>query len=169
VYWYSGPQLDRAPIVDSNRTTLRGYWNLGGGYNRTFAAIPLANKYYTSCVACKIEHSFEKSTFLMLRGLDSSSAFDRWGFYVPRFKDGFIMYYSLYDTVIEYDVSKTKWVMYISYDPTIIAESSATYGSLVIGNHEWKISNVSKTLTLTSCSFEQYTCNDGLCIDINLR
>jgi hypothetical protein len=172
VYWYPGPRLARAPIVDSNRTSLVGYWDIGGEYNKTFIAWDMTDE---GCVACKIEHSFEKNTFLKMRGLCSLTYFDET--YVPRFKDGFIMYYGEKSTVIEYNVDKKTWFMYRSYDPTVIAESQATYGSLVIGNHLWQISNdsecdlstVRKTITLTSCSADDYTCDDGLCIDISLR
>ena len=67
--------------------------------------------------------------------------------------------------------------MYRSYDPSVVAESKATYGSLVIGNHEWTISNdsncnletVTKTISLSSCSSGQYTCDDGLCIAVSGR
>ena len=89
----------------------------------------------------------------------------------------FIKFYGDKSTVIEYVPGKKTWYMMRSYDQQVIAESSASYGSLVIGNHEWTISNDSKcslktetkTLTLTSCSVNQYTCDDGLCININLR
>ena len=173
VYWYPGPRPTRAPIVDSNRTTIAGYWNIGGEYNKTFRGAWGLD--WGGCVACRIYHTFERNTFFKLRGLCSSTLFDET--YIPRFENMFIKFYGHKSTVIEYVPTKKTWFMFKSYDPKVIAESTATYGSLVIGNHEWTISNdsecslntVKKTLTLTSCSVNQYTCNDGLCININLR
>ena len=172
VYWYTGPRLDRAPVVDSNRTAIMGYWALGGEYGKTFLPRGMSSNY---CVACKIEHSYEKNTFLRLRGLCSSTFFD--DTYVPRFKNGFIMYYGDKSTVIEYDPGMKTWSMYRSYDPTVHAESKATYGSLVIGNHKWTVSNDSKcsietetkSIILSSCSSGQFTCDDGLCIRVSKR
>ena len=65
-----------------------GYWKLGGEFGKTFYPSSMLKQF---CVACKIEHSYEKNTFLQLRGLCSSTFFD--DTYVPRFKNGFITDY----------------------------------------------------------------------------
>ena len=61
----------------------------------------------------------------------------------------------------------------------INAYSHASKRSMVLGNHEWIITNdticaageesYTATLSLTTCSGEQFTCSDGLCIPIDQR
>ena len=58
-----------------------------------------------------------------------------------------------------------------------LAVSDAPFRSLAIGKFVWNITNdtlcgknhYSKALTLTSCHDDQFTCNDGLCIDLAQR
>ena len=62
-------------------------------------------------------------------------------------------------------------------DPDISAVSTASFRDLALGNHEWRIKNDIKcqegtfitTLSLTACKDDEYTCNDGLCLPIDLR
>ena len=61
----------------------------------------------------------------------------------------------------------------------INAYSHASKRSMVLGNHEWIVTNdticaageesYTATLSLTTCSDEQFTCSDGLCIPIDQR
>ena len=80
-------------------------------------------------------------------------------------------------------------------NPYVSAVSWAPFRSLAIGNHHWTITNDSlcqegweglrtfllslsrllipgshsKVLSLTSCASHQFTWNDGLCVDLQLR
>ena len=59
----------------------------------------------------------------------------------------------------------------------VSAFSRSSFRSLLHGNHEWEIFNdyrcksgtEIKVLSLTSCSDDEYTCNDGNCIDMDNR
>ena len=87
------------------------------------------------------------------------------------------MYYGNFDTIIEYDLSRGMWVMNLTYTSSIRAESKSDYGSLALGNLQWTVYNDTKctqngetiTLTLSTCTTNQFTCNDGDCIRIDLR
>ena len=60
-----------------------------------------------------------------------------------------------------------------------LATSAADKNSLLIGSHEWKVENDSKTcpgagsystvLKLTGCSEEEFTCDDGSCVPMTNR
>ena len=57
--------------------------------------------------------------------------------------------------------------------------SLASVDSLVMGRHTWQIlndsrqcedgSNYSHSLSLSSCAEQQFSCDDGSCVDMTLR
>ena len=57
------------------------------------------------------------------------------------------------------------------------AISTSSFRTLALGNHEWKIMNDEKCregthtviLSMTACKTDEYTCNDGLCLPLDLR
>ena len=65
----------------------------------------------------------------------------------------------------------------VSHKPAVTGISRAAFGTLLLGNHEWEVRNdkgckaglLEKIFTLSTCSDEQFTCNDGLCVDLDLR
>ena len=61
--------------------------------------------------------------------------------------------------------------------PNTTAVSVIPFRTLAMGNHEWKMQNDERcqkgshtaTLALTACTEEEFTCNDGLCLPLDLR
>ena len=81
--------------------------------------------------------------------------------------------------MISFDVNSQTWIWIDSMNNMSFATSSATYNSLLIGVHEVDFSGVMedkcnqdgtvRKLKFTTCTPGQFTCNDGLCIDIEKR
>ena len=80
-------------------------------------------------------------------------------------------------TIIDYDQETFKWNIRVENDRRISGSSYADIASFAIGTNTWDITgdyscntrpqNIS--LTLSSCSDSEFTCSDGVCIDINKR
>ena len=75
-----------------------------------------------NCITCKIEHNYLNSTYVNLRGLCTLTKFDK--IFFPRFaNNNLVMYYGGYDSIIEYNLEREMWELYVSFKPTIFAES----------------------------------------------
>ena len=149
------------------------------------------------CTACEIKSSLLETSKLTLRGLCRYSSFDT-TYTVHYSPDSMVSYVGVERTVISYNFTTNIWTMRDVTNPTVIAVSEDSFRSLAIGNILWTISNDtncskgldkthtydltdlisndsvtagthSKVLSLTSCSSHQFTCNDGLCIDLQRR
>ena len=92
-------------------------------------------------------------------------------------EDGLVTYYGKRNTIISYVASEHKWLMYLVNDDNTTAESTASLQTLAMGNNRWRISkdfdcslqDTEATLSLTTCGSDQYTCDNGLCVDILKR
>ena len=128
------------------------------------------------CTACQLRNSSEKTSTVKLNGLCKYSFFDHI-FSVNYDPETIISYIGNQKTLIKYDFLKKLWIMNDSSNQFVYAVSDAPFRSLAIGNFMWNITNdtecgkevFSKALSLTSCSPNQFTCNDGLCISIAQR
>ena len=174
--WFNGPDPSRAPRNDVNRWVLSSYYGVGGEYNESYVGETMDCSGCLNCITCKIEHNYLNSTYVNLRGLCSVTKFDK--VFFPRFADNnLVMYYGGYDSVIEYNLEREMWELYVTFKPTIFAESKSLYGTLALGNQKWTIYNdtdcssdtETKTLTLSTCTTDQFTCDEGTCIGIDLR
>ena len=113
---------------------------------------------------------------LKLRGLCDKSALDKY-YHMENDEEGFVTYYGFTGTIIRYDRDKEVWNISVSHKPGVTGLSKAGFGTLVLGNHEWEMRNdkgckagvEKKIFTLSTCTAEQFTCNDGLCVDISDR
>ena len=128
------------------------------------------------CTACELENSFEKTSTLKLNGLCKYSFFDHI-FSINYDPENSISYIGNQKTVIQYNFRKKLWIMNDSSNEFVYAMSDAPFRSLAIGKFVWNIINdtgcgkkiYSKALTLTSCNEDQFTCNNGLCINLAQR
>ena len=68
--------------------------------------------------------------------------------------------------------------MQLVTNPAVSAVSAAPFRSLAVGNLAWLVTNdtvcggrgsSAATLALTSCADTEFTCNNGLCVDIEDR
>ena len=92
-------------------------------------------------------------------------------------ESGLISYIGKKHTLIKYDQTLYQWNMSVANNPDIHGVSYSEVTSLVIGKHVWLISGdyacSSKgqevELALTSCNAGEFTCSDGVCIDILAR
>ena len=92
-------------------------------------------------------------------------------------EEGLVTYYGKSNTIITYVPDGRKWVMYLVNNNNTRAESKADLQTFVMGHNLWTIQNdyecsptdVETVLSLTTCGNDKYTCNSGLCIDIEKR
>ena len=108
---------------------------------------------------------------------------------------GYIMFKGVRNTVVTYDQENRIWTMELVNNPKVFATSTSLFENLLLGAsrcdnndnrhhyffylgpHDWTVYNdffcsgdegVVK-VSLTHCNDAQFTCNDGLCVDINDR
>ena len=164
--------LDQNVAEQSDQKCIHAYF----GWVEKYQNIAENSCFYKMCTACEIESSLLETTRLTLRGLCRYSSFDT--IYTVHYSpDSMVSYIGVERTVISYNFTTNIWTMRDVTNPSVTAVSQASLRSLAIGNILWTISNDttcsegthSKVLSLTSCSSHQFTCNDGLCIDLQRR
>ena len=90
---------------------------------------------------------------------------------------GLITYIGKKHTRIQYDQTLHQWNMSVANNKDIHGVTFSDVTSLVIGKHVWVITgdyacsskDQELQLALSSCSGDQFTCSDGVCIDILAR
>ena len=90
---------------------------------------------------------------------------------------GLISYIGKKHTKIQYDQTLHQWNMSVANNPHIGGISYSEVASMVIGKHSWVIKkdyacsskDQDVELALSSCNGEEFTCSDGVCIDILAR
>lgn len=128
------------------------------------------------CNLCEVPSPVRK---MVVRGLCVLSMFDKVYYYVIN-DDGQPMYIGSRTSVLFYDKEKLSWVWYDRKSSNSVATSISPEASLLIGVHNVDFSGViddkcytggskEKKIKLTTCSYGEFTCNDGQCIDIEQR
>ena len=126
------------------------------------------------CTGCEISNSHENTSKLKLRGLCSYSAFDK-TYQVHYDPDTQIYYKGTGKSIIQFDFEKSYWVLQNVNNPNVTAICKVPFKTLAIGNHDWNISgdknckDGTHPLSLTSCNEDEFTCNNGLCINLTQR
>ena len=135
------------------------------------------SKTNTECPLCRVGAPVVK---VRVRGLCPLSKFDTEYTYTigPGGKPFYIGYYT---STIFYSSEEQAWLWETSKDNESIATSTSSEESLLIGTHKVDFSGVKNDkcnkdgeghvaiLKLTTCSDEQFSCNDGQCIEMEQR
>ena len=135
------------------------------------------SKSETECVLCSVDAPVVK---VRVRGLCSLTKFDTEYTYTIG-PEGKPLYMGYYTSTIFYSTEEQSWLWVTSNDNESIAVSTSSEESLLIGTHKIDFSGVKKdkcnkgegqstvVLKLTTCSDEQFSCNDGQCIHMEQR
>ena len=129
-----------------------------------------------NCAMCVIPSSLKKTTIIKLRGLCKFSVFDE-EYQVVVSSEGYINYYGFARTVISYNYTLMAWQISDIINPGVFATFESSFRTLGLGTNIWRVVNdemcqkgvVSKPFSLTACQETQFTCGDGLCIELEER
>ena len=112
-----------------------------------------------------------------MSGMCERSAFDTF-YHMYNDENGLVTFYGFDSSLIQYDTKERLWVLTIEHKPDIVATCESELASFVLGNHDWKVTNdfdcysggtEVKRISFSTCSLNQYTCNDGLCVSLVSR
>ena len=128
---------------------------------------------WAACTGCWLPNSLTHFVTVSLRGNCQKSKFDS-KFEVDNDERGYVSYRGETGTKVSYDPADRQWVMVVVNKPSVRAVSNSSMASLVMGLHWWTVYNdlecvptqTELILSLTTCSDQQFTCNNGLCIHI---
>ena len=116
-------------------------------------------------------------SYLKLRGLCLNSAVDTHYRSRNDRKDIRKLKFVGLGTSIEFDDANKIWTLSVG-GSNVTGTSKATHSSFMMGKHDWTVEgdtgcnggqNYVTELKMSGCSENQFTCNDGQCVDINLR
>ena len=127
------------------------------------------------CPVCSVEFPILK---IFVRGFCKDSMFET-SYLFNTDKNGELLYFGEKSSMITYSKGERKWLWYDMKDNNSIATSSSPYSTLLMGVQTVDFSNVVddpcvqdgvvRKLKFTRCAPGTFTCNDGLCIDIDQR
>ena len=93
------------------------------------------------------------------------------------YANGYLRYVGISKSVISYDFELNYWIINDMANPYLWAASEAAFRTLAIGKKSWHVHNDTEcsqenyqtNLTLTSCSANEFSCDDGWCIATDKR
>ena len=181
--YYSNKEVDILGAVagHNNGGTKENCGNLmipWGGWQDWVCQVNKANPIQCACQA-------PQQIFLTLRGLCQDSNIDK--YFVPRnkIKDGGIVFYGIFKTIIEYHQDDALWHLSVvgtdnkGITAKTVATSKASKHSFLLGSSIWTVYEDNKdcfngepyktVLKLSGCQDGEFTCNDGQCIKMEER
>ena len=128
---------------------------------------------WAACTGCWLPNTLSTYVSVTLRGLCPRSKFDS-SFEVSNDARGYVSYRGKTNTVVSYQPADRKWRMTLVNIPEVWAISNASIESLLMGRHLWTVYNdldcggeeAQLMLSFTTCKEDQFTCDNGLCINI---
>lgn len=130
----------------------------------------LTNK---KCSACTVH----KGNLLRLRGLCFDSEYQT-RFRLEGYVDGRPILYGYYDLIVHFNAHDEVWVLSNAFkNSTLLRLPKIGRFSYPVGRHDWTADvdvcerppGSSLTLSISSCSNDQYMCNSGQCISLAKR
>ena len=88
------------------------------------------------------------------------------------------MFFDFDSSIFRYGTKERLWILTIEHKPNIQATCDSPLTSFVLGNHDWKVTNdlgcysggtEVKRVSFSTCLLDQYTCNDGFCVELTSR
>ena len=122
--------------------------------------------------------SYNSNAYLKLRGLCPSSAIDK--FYKPmnsKIDSRILTLQGLKKTLISYNNEQESWDLDVAHS-SLNGTSKASHASFTLGKHNWTISGdkdctaekrYHTELKMSWCQEDEFTCNDGQCVNIEKR
>ena len=171
VPWYQGPK-EKVNEDHFNGGCGAAYFGITEKYRNLYQD----NCNFKMCSTCEIPTSSETTPILSLKGICENSLFDE--FYQVHYdSESQIHYVGKEKSVIKFDFQHNIWEIRNHNNIYVKASSSAPFSSLAIGTFVWNITNDTRCssqdssipLSLSGCHENQFSCNNGLCIDIENR
>ena len=166
---YQGPKEEIKGFVHSEDHCGSAYFGILKKYRNLYQE----SCSYKMCTACEIPTSHETIPLLSLKGLCEHSFFDK----VQYDAETQIHFVGMGKSVIKFNFLHNVWEIRNVNNAFVKATSSASFSSLAIGTFVWNITNdtrcssqdSSMPLSLSGCYEDQFSCNNGHCIDIEKR
>ena len=98
---------------------------------------------WSLCSICVIPHTRHRSVVFTLSGMCKSTAIDTY-YHIDNDDIGMITYHGFEGSRISFDTDAGLWILTIMHKPAVLATCNSAFSSLVLGNHEWKITNALK-------------------------
>jgi hypothetical protein len=147
--------------------------SMGGAYYDIGCSSLDTDHYGCSC-------QYQDLPIVKLRGLCQASYLDTYYIVKNQHQSGKLVFYGLERSRIEFNDESLQWIATTQENQMeAIGQTEALKESFALGKHSWTINNDSKgcnrgkpytkTLKLTGCLEDEFTCDDGQCIGIENR